>query len=415
MTVKNKTFALTLSCLALMSTCSWADDASTEGGLELYQSADKNYWFTMHGIMRVDGTFFIGDHQNRQNELPSGTSVRSLETTINGGIGDDFSYTTTFSFENGVNISDAFFTYHGFDNIELSFGQIVSPFCLENANSAKWIPFLERSLPVVALRPCMGIGANFTTWGSNYNFTFATATPPHGTNRDSATIMHRSDRFTNSARFVYAPYTTGHEALQLGISGVYAENNPTFRGDLPNTDGRRFSTRPEAKARNTNALIDSGNELAIKSYTELGLELATLSGPFLFQAEFLQTNIDRDNAPHLTFWGWYAQASYVLTGECKTHKMKNGSFSGIKPNSKYGAWEVAARHSMVKLNDKDIHGGKEYNTAFSLGWYANAHLKILGNYIFADIDPTRELGAARNPSPAKRHLQILGLRAQVVW
>lgn len=402
--------------LSLLAPCLKADEAKTDGGIEIFRSNDNRYFFKMHGIAKVDAVFFIDDHNARQNEFPSGTNVRALETTFNGGIGKDLSYTITLSFESGVGVNDTFFTYHGFKNTELSFGQVISSFCLENANSGKWIPFLERSLPVIALRPCMGIGANLSNWGDRYSIMLASTTVPHGQNRDTSTIKHRSDRFTNTGRFIYVPYMQGKDQLiQVGVSGVYADNNPTFRDDSLNTDGRRFSTRPEAKARNTRALVDSGNSMFIKHYTEFAAELAHQWGPFLMHAEYIQADITRKDRDDLHFYGWHAQAAYVLTGESRVYKPKNGSFGQVKPNCQYGAWEVAARYSMVDLNDNDIHGGKENNVSLSLLWYVNENLLILGNYIHASIDPTQALGAANNPNPSKRHLNIFGLRSQIVW
>ncbi len=398
----------------IASSVAFADEAKTDGGIEIYRSNDNRYWFSLHGVAKVDATFFIGDFENKRNELPSGTNVRAIETAFNGGIGEDFTYSIALSFESGVSVNDAFFTYHGIKNTQVSIGQVISPFCLENANSSKWVPFLERSLVVNTLRPCLGIGLNVSHWGDHYVVTFASTTPPHGTNKDATGITHRSDKLTNTARGVFIPIKTKGQVLQVGASGVYADNSPTFRDDTPNIDGRRFSTRPEARARNTPIYVNSGNSMGIENYHEWGLEAAGQFGPLLLQTEYLQANIHRQSNPNLAFYGWHAQVAYVLTGETRAYKETQASFGGVKPKCKYGAFEVAARHSMVNLNDEDIHGGKERNTAVSLGWYVNQNLKVLTNYIYASIDPTREIGA-RNPHPSKRHIHIIGARAQIVW
>jgi len=413
----NKYTKLALLALAFTNQVAFAhtDHVKADGGVEIYRSDDNDYWFSLHGIAKVDAVFFANKHNDRQGEFPGGTNVRAIETNFNGGIGQDLSYAISLSFENGVSVSDAFFTYHGIDNMEFSFGQVISPFCLENANSGKWIPFMERSLPITALKPCMGIGGLFHHWGDNYAFVFASTTPLHGSNKDTATIKHRSDKLTNTARLVFAPVHLDGRVVQFGVSGVYADNSPTFRDGTPNTDGRRFSTRPEIRARNTMSMIDSGNMMEIDHYYQWGAEAATQWGPLVVQSEFLQTNVHRRDKPTLNYYGWHAQTSYVLTGEHREHKMKNGSFGKITPQCKYGAWEVAARYSMVNLNDEDIHGGKENNFSVALNWYVNKNLLIRTNYIYANIDPTQALGAARNPNPAKRHLNIFGTRAQFIW
>ena len=401
-----------LLCFGLAAPSAMAAEAKTEGGIELVHSDD--YWFKMNGIVKVDATLFLDGDKDRRTDFPGGANVRSVENTFNGGIGKDLSYTVVLSFESGVDVNDAYVTYSGLRNTEISVGQVISPFCLENAKSGKWVPFLERSLGVIALRPCLGIGVNINNWGERYMFNLASTAPLHGSNGDAAGIMHRSDKLTNTARFVYAPYLAENQVFHLGGSFVYAENSPTFRNGAPNTDGRRFSTRPEARARNTLAIINSGNSMFVKHYEEYGAEAAVQQGPLLVQAEWLQANVHRQNNPNVRFYGWHTQAAYVLTGESRSYNMSSASFGGVKPKCRYGAWEVAARYSMVSLNDEDIHGGSEHNVAASLGWYVNNHLKIMGNYIYASIDPTRQLGA-NNPNPTKRHLNILGFRTQVVW
>ncbi|HRE30690.1 MAG TPA: porin, partial [Candidatus Berkiella sp.] len=290
-----------------------------------------------------------------------------------------------------------------------------SPFCLENANSSKWIPFMERSLPVIAFRPCMGIGFNFNTWGKHYGIMFASSTVPHGQNRDTALIHHRSDKLTHTLRAFYVPVNEDNKVIQIGASGVYGNTNASFRDDSPNIDGRRFASRPEIKARNTPNTVDSGNSLLVDHYDEFAFELSGQRGPLVVGAEYIQAYIHRWFHPGLHFYGWHAQAAYVLTGESRIYKIKNGSYGQIIPKCPYGAFEVAARYSMANLNDEDIHGGKENNVTLSLSWYVNQNLLIMANYINASIDPTQALGDARNPAPNHRHLDIFGLRTQIVW
>lgn len=412
---------ITVALCSVLSLCSFStishgDEVRTDGGIEVYREDDNRYWFKLHGLAKADGVVFTSDFADERNEFPSGTNIRSLETSFVGGIGKDLSFTVVLAYEGGpVIINDAFFTYAGFKDTELSLGQIISPFCLENANSGKWLPFLERSLPVIALRPCMGLGGRITNWGEHHGITLASATVPHNQNRDTSVIKHRSDKFTNTVRAYYVPINHDNKVLQLGISGVYADNNPTYRNGLPNDDGRRFATRPEVKARNTPNTVDSGNRLHIKYYTESAFELSGQNGPLVMGIEYLQASIHREFAPNLFFDGWHAQISYVLTGESRIYKVKTGTYGQIIPKKPCGAFEVAARYSMVNLNDEDIHGGKENNVTLALNWIFNENLLFIANYINASIDPTQALGDNFNPVPNHRHLNIFGLRSQIVW
>lgn len=413
-----KKIALALSSLLFLSIpgIGLGDEVRTDGGIEVYREKDNRYWFKLHGLAKIDGVVFTSNYEEEKSEFPSGTNIRSLETSFVGGIGKDLSFTVVLAYEGTqVAINDAFFTYAGLKDTEISLGQIISPFCLENANSGKWLPFLERSLPVIALRPCMGIGGRVTNWGEHYGITVASATVPHNQNRDTAVIKHGSDRFTNTIRGYLVPINHDNKVLQFGVSGVYADNNPNYRNGLPNDDGRRFATRPEIKARNTPNMVDSGNRLRIKYYTESAFELSGQNGPLVMGIEYLQASIHRDFAPNLFFDGWHAQLSYVLTGESRIYKVKTGTYGQIIPKGPYGAFEVAARYSMVNLNDEDIHGGKENNVTLALNWIVNENLLFLANYINASIDPTQALGNTLNPAANHRRLNIVGLRSQIVW
>ncbi len=409
--------ATCLGALLITSPCLFADEVNTgDGGIEVYRSDDDKYWFKLHGVTKVDAVFFDGDFDDKGIDFPNGTNIRALDTNLTGGIGKDLSFSVVLTFAGrSVGIDDAYFTYSGLKNTEISVGQISSPFCLENANSSKWIPFLERSLPVIALRPCMGIGVNISNWGEHYGVIFASSTPPHGENTFSTNVHHRSDRLTNTLRAFFVPINEDNKVIQIGGSGLYATTNATFLDDTPNVSGRRFASRPEAIGRNTPNTVDSGNQLLADNYNEITFELSGQRGPLVVGAEYLQANIHRLFDPELHFRGWHAQAAYVLTGESRIYSIKNGTYGRIKPKCRYGAFEVAARYSMVNLNSEDIHGGKEDNVALSLSWIINPNLLILTNYIHASIDPTQAPGARYDFNPNHRNLNIFGVRTQVVW
>ncbi len=89
------------------------------------------------------------------------------------------------------------------------------------------------------------------------------------------------------------------------------------------------------------------------------------------------------------FDGWYANASYFLTGESRVYDVKHGLFKRTKPNSivgkgGYGAWEVAARYSAINLNDGAIKGGRAQNMTIGVNWYATPTIRFMGNYVMTD-------------------------------
>jgi phosphate-selective porin OprO/OprP len=87
--------------------------------------------------------------------------------------------------------------------------------------------------------------------------------------------------------------------------------------------------------------------------------------------------------------GWFVQASYVLTGE-------DASYRGVVPinpfdpyNGRWGAFELAARGSVVNIDpkafrlgftDREISTTKASNWAVGLNWYFNKNFKLQLDY-----------------------------------
>jgi phosphate-selective porin OprO/OprP len=72
-------------------------------------------------------------------------------------------------------------------------------------------------------------------------------------------------------------------------------------------------------------------------YTLLGGELAVVYGPLSFQGEYIRTEVDRDLGGDLDFDGYYAYASWFLTGESRNYRPGKGIFDLITTHKRaYG-------------------------------------------------------------------------------
>ena len=172
----------------------------------------------------------------------------------------------------------------------------------------------------------------------------------------------------------------------------------------------RFSDRPEARLEKGDIrLVDTGAIDGADGALTTGLEAALQRGPFTFQSEYLRLTSDRSAEPDPTFDGYYAEASYRLTGE---HRAYDGqAFGGLRPEGPYGAWELVARYSHVDLNDAGISGGRQTNVTLGLNWYATEHVRFKLNAIRARVrDSDAEV---RGRTVGNEDATILVLRAQV--
>ena len=170
----------------------------------------------------------------------------------------------------------------------------------------------------------------------------------------------------------------------------------------------RFRARPELRdatgiqttlGGNPGRFIDTGYLLADHVQT-ISPEFLWIEGPFSVQSEaaFTFTRNARllygpnVGAPAVNpmYWGAYAEASYILTGEHRGYDKRMGMYDRIKVKNNFrwddcgmhgtGAWQVGYRYSYMDLNDRGINGGQMHQHTFGLNWYMNDNAKIQFQY-----------------------------------
>lgn len=415
---------------------------STWGGVVYENMEDDSYWFHLSGTLRVDSTSFMGSYRDKQNDFQSGSLLRAAQVSFDGGIGNDFEYTLTVGFDNGLrrlvngrtNVSqgstfasidsDSWLDYEGFKNVGLFVGYLSSWFGLDNSNSGSWRPFLEVSLPSDAFSPGPGLGAMVDFWNDCSQLTLVATQPGlGGTYFTSGGILSGgipalnpratlSDRWRFVARATIAPIHEKGNVWHFGISSAWREGITAVQG-VPFTDPlMSFSARPSARARRMTILLDTGP--AISNYWNMfNVEMARLCGPLLLEAEYTTAFLHRVSDPQgaVNFQGYNLQARYLLTGETHNYDVRDGNFGSVKPCSPCGAWEIAARYDYVNLNDKNLYGGSEHDFTIGLNWFINDNVRLSTNYVRASIHPAHN--AVTTYNPVKRHLDILAFRAQV--
>lgn len=412
---------------------------ATDGGLQV-NTTKAPYWFNISGVAKLDSRTYTGNDRTTASGVGglgtymSSVFIRDLGLSFEGGIGQNYSYTVELNFdadENETKIDYAYLTYYGFNhllpNLSFSLGQVVPGFCLNCASSSKWSTFMERSMGTNTFGPQAGIGLNSNTYNDHYSATIAiTQQPKSGTRIRNiyGQSIDTHDLWQASMRLTWAPINQIGRVLQVGLSAhiqEYANN------------GKRFIAVPEMRSRNSTSLLNTttyytssfgssgaapnNNQLWISATNQktVDWEITGVYGPWSGEAEYQRAFIARGNVdgvsqgPNLQFYGYHAQASYILTGETRPLKTANGTLGQIKPKSKCGAWEVGARYSFITLNNKDITGGKANNTTVAINWYPNKNVKFMAEYV---------LSLQRRQFPTyldKRTVGGIGLRAQFVF
>ena len=253
--------------------------------------------------------------------------VRRSRIFIKGNIGQDWAFKTQFN-TNGSGVEDLFLTYKGWGKeANVTIGNYIQPFGLEQNTSSKDITILERSSATerFALGRQEGIKLHGSFGNSTYAASFFTS---------DVVEAEAGEEKGFSARYTHAPIMTDSTVVHVGIA---------YRD--------------------------------IEDDTALGLEAAASTGPFHIQGEYF----DGDEAEE-SVGGYYIQAGYIFTGE--TRPYKGGIFKRVKPASKAGAWELVARIEEGDGNYGDIELGNTDATAYTIGlnWYANNNVRFGVNY-----------------------------------
>lgn len=342
-----------------------------------FESADGSTYFRVGGTLHLDSAFFNDDQADYQDDI----NFRRARIDLRGGYDDVWSYRleTDFAFDN-ARIVKAYVGYSPWESTALTLGQQKALLSQDRVASSSAITFIERGAVAETLAGGERLGLKLTHWGDDYHvgagvFGEATGTANTG---DEGTLV--------GLRGTYLPINDDGTLVHLGL-GLQ---------NVTDADGAiTVSSRPESRMSIGTRAVSTTNQITnVDDVFTTGLELAGKTGPFFFQSEYLQTDVQRNNGnADVDLSGWYGQASWFITGENRPYSTKSGTFGKVKPTDPFepkgdgwGAWEVAARYSSLDLNDGAITGGEMNNFTVGVNWYLNNYLRLSANYIKVDTD-----------------------------
>lgn len=347
------------ACLGLASGSILANNVETNGGLHVYDSNDNDHWFNLNGKLRLDQTLF----HNGNSDFQSSLSLRSLETTMKGGVGENLSYSFRLKNGNNVSIDNAAVTYSGFNSwSKVSVGQVSMPYGLGSS-------LTEDSLASQVFAPQANgdaLGVSVTAWNDKVGLICSVHQP-------SAAPLTSVAGFDTAARVSFAPLMRDNLVVHVGANAYMQQQSNGFTSSLTNGGENNVDLQLNGQKRG------------------FGLDAAVLRGPLFLQAELHQVSVGDDNQSAM---GYNVEASYAVTGENREYNKVRGSFS--QANTEGGSWQVSARHSGVHFQE-DQHR----TVGASVSWIANSNLTVLANY-------ENVISADNNPG-------ALTLRLQAAW
>jgi phosphate-selective porin OprO/OprP len=353
----------------------------------------KNQLF---GRLQFDKTF-ITNNKSSSNPLYDNSNLRAGRIGIKGNLEHNWSYKYEMDFANNYSkVTDAYIQKYFFNNKSLiKIGQFKEPFSLEELTSSRFTTFLERA-SINGVSPKRNLGIQYSNHSSNTNFFVG----GFGDNAGSGSVDgDESKSITTRFTFFDQPnfsQQSKNDIIHLGVA---------YRISKPTTNTVSYNFKPEASIKNSPFVIEASDVYKIDRVNQVGLELATVFGPYSIQSEYIRNNISGDKSHFVD--GYYVQLSAFLTnGDKRNYNTKKSTFERIKPVSKDGAWEVAYRFSKTNANHNDFDKGAINNNTIGLNYYTNNNISFLLNYVNVNADKNTVYGA---------NAQIVALRAQVYF
>jgi phosphate-selective porin OprO/OprP len=357
-------------------------------------SPNHDYNIGFGGIIQGDGRFFTSGNDKNVSSTFFLNRVRPILT---GSVAKYYNFNITPDFGQGkVTLQDAYLNITYWDYASLRAGKFKAPLDLERLQSDRDLEFSERS-EIQNLVPNRDTGfdlhGKFLDGRLFYDAALMNGVP-NNTASDT-TDFDTNDGKDFVGRVFATPFELGEnrwlKGLGFGFGGSYG-NERGSTTSVYKTYGMStwFSYNKGVTASGLRARIEpqlyyywgSFGLMAEYAQDSHSLNRFTTVGKAPFQRQINQTDTFTDT-------GYFAQASYILTGE-------DASYGWVKPyhffdprNGRWGAWEIAARISNVAAQtrqfqlgfaDPSVAAKTATEWALGLNWYLTNNIKWQFDY-----------------------------------
>ena len=414
---------------------------SIANGRPTITSSDGRFSLALRALAQYDAAYYMQGARAELlppangPDLSSGDNFRRVQLGIQGNLFGDWSYNFNYDFggaggtETPGHIQAVYIQYDGLKPFAFRIGAFPPSAGLEDNTGSPDTIFLERNSPADLARNIAG-----------------------GDGRDALSVFYAGDRLYGAVsytgdkvqdsgvfdeqeavvgRLSYLFYSDDDVKALASGNGTYvfkiADGAPGSNATGPFT----LNNPPELTVDNTGTRLVSTGALNAKSVGEWGLEAAVQWKSLYTQAGYFGYAVDQRAAlPSFDFDGWYAQATFVLTGESRGYNAASAAFSNPKPRipfslsgNGWGAWEVAARYSDLDLNDNPgvlgqdlpadgIRGGDQRIWTAGLNWYPNNALKFELQFQNVQISRIGTFQSVPNSSVGQIY-NTIALRSQI--
>jgi phosphate-selective porin OprO and OprP len=354
------------------------------------------------GQLQIDMVTFNQEELNRETigDLRNATGFRRARLGAFGEIFQTVEYRIEWDFASvgRPRFLDNWIAVKGLPFINnVIVGHFFEPFSLERYTPNRFITFLERS-SVDVFAPARNMGAMTFGHSEDENVIWAFGIF-QSTSNQYGDWVGDSGNFAGTGHVTWLPIFDPVDERYMVHLGASATYRAIGEKEV------RFTKRPENELQafgefGQPTFADTG-PIASDAFQMLGLEFATVYGPFSLQSEVVYTHVERlDDARNAHFHAWYVFGSWFLTGENRSYdrttilgRFREGIFQRIETRTNafkgpvddgaprgIGAWELAVRYSVIDLDSRDISGNRVETVTLGLNWYLNNHTRVQWNY-----------------------------------
>ena len=367
-------------------------DVEAQDGILVMASPDTKYkmWFDIR--VQADVASYFGA-PSWADKIGNGVSIRRARFAVKGQVDENWYGEFDMDLANGlVELKDAIVRYTGLPNWEIQVGNFKENFSIQRNTTSRYLQFMERPMVCSALAPSRHFGFNVKYakdwfWGSAGIFGPELAgSEEWGYIADNNKDYGYNAGMSLTGKVVFRPlYKKENSSLHIGGALSYR---------TPKVSAEKYGTY-RASARNSTSInrkkyLDT-NDLAGYDHNLLWtVELAGHYKGLRYEAAYIQDNVKfkadaADPAPK-KFWGWYAQAGYLLFGGNQRYDANGGKYTKIKPGKKWGDIELCARYEYCNLNSGMVFGGAAEAYALGINYWVTNNVKMQVNYQFNNND-----------------------------
>lgn len=367
-------------------------------GMPQFEDKESGWSFKPRGRLQYD----VGYIENPKDAIVTrnlgyNSRVRRIRLGAEGTIPGGFGYKFEMDYANGsVGFGDAIITYAPAGKpYSFAIGNHETFESLEQITSSRFTSFIERAQMNDAFGHTRRIGVSIGLQDKTNTMRF-------GAGLFAAHSIDASldnDGWIGAARATYSPQVMGG-MLHIGGNFQHREFQTNNGGTASTSVGApstnqlgRYRARPFLQL--TDVRFVDTSAFAAKSDNIYGFELAGIFKSFHFAGEAQWAKVNAYAAGDIatglnafsvantalvpsddpTFFSWYAELGYFLTGE--TRGYKNGMWDRtkvLKPFSKggWGAFQINARYDFLDLTTKDLQQGFTNNFTTGVATVSNS-------------------------------------------